>query len=247
MGNAATTESLSPIKRALQGIQKVQAQLDAVNYERREPIAIIGIGCRYPGPEGTSADTPEQFWDLLRNGVDAITEAPEERRNAIPNGDSNTGTSDEKQVRYGGFLDQFDQFDPQFFGISPREALSMAPQQRLLMEVTWEALEHAGIVPETLVGSQTGVFIGINDASYTRHLMKCDTSELGLYQITGNHNSFGAGRLSYFLGMRGPSLSIDTACSSSLVAVHLAAGEFAQWRLQPGTCWWRPPASGARC
>jgi len=111
MGNAATAESLSPIKRALQGIQKVQAQLDAVNYARREPIAIIGMGCRYPGPEGTSVDTPDQFWDLLRNGVDAITEAPAERWNANAYDDAvdhaDAEASDETPTRYGGFLDQF--------------------------------------------------------------------------------------------------------------------------------------------
>jgi acyl transferase domain-containing protein len=171
-----------------------------------EPIAIIGIGCRFP-----KAQNPEAFWQLLLDGVDAITEVPSERWYA----DSNT------HIRWGGFLEQVDRFDPGFFGISPREAQSIDPQQRLLLEVAWETLENAGLNPKKLAGSQTGVFIGVTNVDYHRLVCK-EFSNLGPYSGTGTSNSIAANRLSYFLDLRGPSVAIDTACSSSLVALHLA-------------------------
>lgn len=122
-----------------------------------EPIAIIGIGCRFPG-----ANDPEAFWQLLRNGVNAITEVPPNRWDIESFYDANPATPYKMNTRWGGFLDQVDQFDPQFFGISPREAVSMDPKQRLLLEVSWEALEDAGQIPERLAGTQTGVFTGIS-------------------------------------------------------------------------------------
>jgi acyl transferase domain-containing protein/acyl carrier protein len=181
-----------------------------------EPIAIIGIGCRFPGAHG-----PEAFWQLLREGVDAITEVPAERFNLHAFYDPDPATPGKMNTRWGGFLDQVDQFDPHFFGISPREAARMDPQQRLLLEVTWEALEDAGQAPERLTGTQTGVFIGISTNDYGR-IQFSDFSCIDAYAGTGNALSIAANRISYLFDFRGPSIAIDTACSSSLVAVHLA-------------------------
>ena len=181
-----------------------------------EPIAIIGIGCRFPGAHGAAA-----FWQLLREGVDAVTEVPAERFNLHDFYDSDPAILGKMNTRWGGFLDQVDQFDPHFFGISPREALRMDPQQRLLLEVTWEALEDAGQAPDRLTGTHTGVFIGISTNDYSR-IQFSDLSCIDAYAGTGNAMSIAANRISYLFDFRGPSLAIDTACSSSLVAVHLA-------------------------
>lgn len=183
---------------------------------KNEPIAIIGIGCRFPG-----ANDPAAFWQLLRNGVDAIREVPADRFDAHAFYDADPATPGKMNTRWGGFLEQVDQFDPGFFGISPREALRMDPQQRLLLEVTWEALQDAGQVPERLVGTQTGVFIGIATNDYGR-LQWNDLERIDAYSGTGNASSIAANRISYLFDFRGPSLAIDTACSSSLVALHLA-------------------------
>ncbi len=182
-----------------------------------EPIAIIGIGCRFPG-----ANSPEAFWQLLRNGVDAITEIPSNRWDLRELYDPNVDIPGKMNSRYGGFLPQVDQFDPQFFGISPREAVSMDPQQRLLLEVAWEALEDAGLIQEHLSGSQTGVFMGISTNDYTLIQGEEYSSRPQGYDLTGNVFSIAAGRISYLFNFNGPSMAIDTACSSSLVAVHLA-------------------------
>ena len=182
-----------------------------------EAIAIIGLGCRFPG-----ANNPDEFWQLLQNGVDAITEVPLSRWQVNP--------SDLLIPTRGGFIADVDQFDPQFFGISPREAESMDPQQRLLLEVTWEALENGGQVAEQLAGSSTGVFIGIGNYDYAR-LQFQQSSQTNAYAATGNAFSIAANRLSYLLDLRGPSWAVDTACSSSLVAVHQAC-----LSLQQGEC-----------
>ena len=179
-----------------------------------EPIAIIGIGCRFPG-----AITPEAFWHLLCNQIDAIAPIPSERQNLhscfIP-----SPSSSQAQLIQGGFLEQIDQFDPQFFGIAPQEAVSIDPQQRLLLEVTWEALEDAGLVPQKLSGSATGVFVGIAGSDYYEIMAEARTTNG--YAANGNLSSVAANRISYLLNFTGPSLAINTACSSSLVAVHLA-------------------------
>ena len=182
-------------------------------------IAIIGIGCRFPG-----AKNPEAFWQLLRDGVDAITEVPVDRWNLHDYYDPNQGVPGKMSTRWGGFLEEVDQFDPRFFKISPRETAQMDPQQRLLLEVAWEALEHAGQVPDKLAGSQTGVFIGISSNDYARLQAggSSDLMHLDAYTGTGNAHSIAANRISYLLDLRGPSLAVDTACSSSLVSVHLA-------------------------
>lgn len=182
-----------------------------------EPIAIVGIGCRFPGASG-----PEAFWGLLRDGQDAIQEVPVSRWNADAYYDPDPSVPGKMNTRWGGFLEDVDRFDPQFFGIAPREAARMDPQQRLLMEVVWEALEDAGQTPDRLSGSSTGVFVGISNDDYGR--LQLDDSNLSdAYAGTGSALSIAANRLSYFLNLRGPSLVVDTACSSSLAAVHLAA------------------------
>ncbi len=181
-----------------------------------EPIAIIGVGCRFPG-----ALDPRAFWQLLRNGTDAVREVPPERFNLHDFFDPNPDTPGKMNTRWGGFIEQVDQFDPHFFGISLREAARMDPQQRLLLQVTWEALEDAGQVRERLAGSQTGVFIGISNNDYAR-IQLSDPRRIDAYAGTGNALSIAANRISYLFDFRGPSMAIDTACSSSLVAVHLA-------------------------
>jgi myxalamid-type polyketide synthase MxaD len=181
-----------------------------------EPIAIIGVGCRFPG-----ANDPAAFWQLLRDGVDAIREVPADRFDQRAFYDADPATPGKMNTRWGGFLGQVDQFDANFFGISPREALRMDPQQRLLLEVTWEALQDAGQVPERLAGTATGVFIGISTNDYGR-LQWNDLTRIDAYAGTGNALSIAANRISYLFDFRGPSIAIDTACSSSLVAVHLA-------------------------
>lgn len=181
-----------------------------------EPIAIVGIGCRFPG-----ADGPAAFWRLLSDGVDAISEIPPDRWDADAFYDPDPSTPGTAVSRRGGFLPEVDQFDFQFFGISPRESAQMDPQQRLLLEVAWEALEDAGQVPERLAGSHTGVFVGISTNDYGQ-IPFGQPRLVDAYTGTGNALSVAANRLSYVYDFRGPSMAIDTACSSSLVAIHLA-------------------------
>ncbi len=187
-----------------------------------EPIAIIGIGCRFPG-----AKNPEAFWKLLCNGIDAITEVPTSRWDKQLFYDPDLSQPGKMNTKWGGFLEQIDQFDPEFFGISPRETQTMDPQQRLLLELAWEALEDAGQPPEELVGQPVGVFIGVCNSDYyeliAQNMNNCTT-----YVGTGTRHCINANRLSYFFDFQGPSLAIDTACSSSLVAIHLACQSL--WR-----------------
>lgn len=210
---------LSPLKRALLAIEELQAKLDNVEKQGREPVAIIGIGCRIPG----GVTGPEEFWDLLSNGRSGIREIPPDRWHLPDYYHPDPDMPGKIATRFGGFLDQVDRFEPQFFGISPREALTMDPQQRLLLEVAWEALEHAGQSPSRLNQSRTGVYLGVCSNDYAQLMLESgDPALVDMYYASGIAHSIASGRLSYLLGLQGPSVSLDTACSSSLVAVHFA-------------------------
>ena len=217
---AESASDTQRLKRAFVALERMQAKLKGLEYARIEPIAIIGMGCRFPG----GANCPAAYWHLLRDGGDAICRVPADRWDADQFYDPERTRSGKINTRNSGFLDvDVYQFDPQFFGISPREAQQLDPQQRLLLEVAWEALEHANIVPEQLFGGSTGVFTGISSFDYAvRQLGMQEPSEIGAYVGTGALLSPAAGRLSYVLGLTGPSTVVDTACSSSLVALHLA-------------------------
>lgn len=213
----------SPIKRALLAIQQLQAKLEALEAEKHQPIALVGMGCRFP-----SANTPAEFWQLLKAGKDAVTEIPSDRWNVNQFYSPDPDEPGKMYVRHGGFLPNLHDFDASLFRMAPREVSSLDPQQRLLLEVTWEALEHAGIAPHALNGQPVGVFIGICGIDYWHQLLQRDPSEIDAYLTTGNTHSTASGRLSYLLGSTGPSLSIDAACASSLVAVHLACQSLRQ-------------------
>ncbi|MGE3909404.1 MAG: type I polyketide synthase [Chloroflexota bacterium] len=184
---------------------------------KHEPIAIIGIGCRFPG----GVDSPDAFWELLHAGIDAIGPVPADRFNVDAFYDSAPATPGKIATREGGWLDRIDEFDAAFFGISPREVISLDPQQRLLLEVTWEALEDAGLPRQHLAGSRTGVFVGMWTNDYAERAFAA-SDDIDLYVTTGGGRYSASGRLSFAFDLRGPSLTVDTACSSSLVAVHLA-------------------------
>ncbi len=184
---------------------------------RSQDVAIVSIACRFPG----GADRPEEFWKLLRDGVDAITEVPANRWSAQSFYHPDWRKAGSIQSRYGGFVSEVEMFDAVFFGISPREAVHLDPQQRLLLEVCWELLERAGTAPSSLQGSQTGVFIGISTNDYLHRLARFP-ERIDAYLGTGNALSLAANRLSFTFGLEGPSVAVDTACSSSLVAIHQA-------------------------
>lgn len=214
----------------LERIQKLSPQrlaLLAAELERRlvaqenpvpEPIAVTGIACRTPG----GADTSDDFWKILASGEDAIEVVPIERWDAETFYNANPDTPGKSSSKWGGFVRHIDQFDPAFFGIAPREAIGMDPQQRMLLEVTWEALENAGECAATFNDSLTGVFVGMSTNDYASLVTLSENEEFDAYSGSGVARSTAAGRLSYFLGLKGPNLSVDTACSSSAVAIHLA-------------------------
>jgi acyl transferase domain-containing protein len=203
--------SLSPEKRAL---------LAELLRPAPEPIAIIGMSCRFPG----AATSPAAFWHLLKHGIDGIGDIPADRWDSAAFYDPNPDVPGKMYARWGGFLRDIAMFDAGFFGISPAEALRLDPQQRLLLEVAWEALEHAGQSVDALAGSQTGVFIGLIPDDYA--LLQTDRSNPSYaddpYFASGGSSSMATGRLAYQFDLQGPNMAIDTACSSSLVATHLA-------------------------
>lgn len=223
MTNTPPDDRRALLQSALQAIDDLQEQLDqsrldAAASTSREPIAIIGVGCRFPG----GATTPEAYWQLLSEGRDVVGEYPAERLAMVEASGVDPDTFDDDTTWFGGFLDDIDGFDPQFFGISPREAATMDPQQRLVLEVSWEALERAGVAPDSLNGSATGVFVGITGNEYIQLAKLGGPEALDVYSATGGALNAAPGRVAYTLGLQGPCMAIDTACSSSLVALHQA-------------------------
>jgi microcystin synthetase protein McyG len=216
-------QKLSPRRLALLAAE-LERRLAARDAAACEPVAVIGLGCRMPG----GADSPNAFWELLADGVDAIEVVPPDRWDADAFYDPRPETPGKANTKWGGFVSGIDQFDPAFFGISPREAIGMDPQQRMLLEVSWEALENACVRAESLNGSPTGVFAGLSTSDYAMLLSRYDEDSFDAYSGTGVARSIAAGRLSYLLGLKGPNLSIDTACSSSAVAIHLACQSLRQ-------------------
>ena len=210
-------EELSATKRALLEIRELRRRLAEAERAARGPLAIVGLGCRLPG----GVHDGESLWRVLRDGVDTMTDVPADRWDVDALYDPDPDRPGTMWTRSGAFLDQVDQFDAAFFGISPREAASMDPQQRLLLEVAWEALEDAGVAAGGLNGSSTGVFLGVGNSDYSRALFGA-REHIDAYAGSGGSLSVIAGRLSYLLGLQGPSLVVDTACSASLVAIHLA-------------------------
>jgi acyl transferase domain-containing protein/SAM-dependent methyltransferase/aryl carrier-like protein len=204
------------MQKASQKIAALQEEIAQFRSGRREPIAIIGHACRFPG-----ANNSDEFWELLSKGKDAVCEVPPERWDNTEYYDPEPDAPGKIYTRFGGFIQKVDQFDPHFFNISPREALSIDPQQRLLLEVSWEALENAALPPLQLP-RQTGIFVGISDRDYFHLLLQQGEHKIDGYLSAGNDSSMASGRLAYFFGVEGPVLSLDTACSSSLASVHLA-------------------------
>ena len=182
-----------------------------------EPIAIVGVACRFPG-----APDPEAFWEVLSGGVDVIREIPDDRFDIDEYYDPDPDAPGKIYTRYGGFLDEIAGFDPEFFGISPREAVWMDPQQRLMLEIAWEGLERAGYSPAALRGSRSGVYVGVGANEYSHVLSTSSFESIEAQFGTGNATSVIAGRVAFALGLEGPAVAVDTACSSSLVAIHQA-------------------------
>ncbi len=213
--------NLSPKRLALLA-QDLKTRLDRLETRRTEPIAIVGLGVRFPG----GCDDPDAFWRFLERGGDGTVEVPRDRWDVDAWYDPDPDAPGKTVARRGGYLDRVDRFDAGFFGLSPREAASMDPQQRILLEVAWEALEDALVPAERLAGRPVGVFVGISSTEYSS-LAFADAEKIDVYDATGCAINLAAGRLSYLLDLRGPSLAVDTACSSSLVAVHLACRSLA--------------------
>jgi acyl transferase domain-containing protein len=210
---------LSSSRRLLIALDEAVARLERVEREKTDPIAIIGMSCRLPGHVHDLAS----YWRIVIDGRDAIGEVPPTRWSNDVWFDPDPDAPAKIVTRYGGFLDNVEEFDYRFFGLSPREALSLDPQHRLALELAWEALENAGQPREQFAGTSTGIFLGITTNDYARITnQRRPLADLDGYFSTGNALNAAAGRLSYFLGLHGPSMAVDTACSSSLVAVHLA-------------------------
>lgn len=206
------------LERATSALKQTKQKLEQLEARQHEPIAIIGMACRLPG----GVETPEELWRLLDDGRDAITPIPTDRGWPLDGlYDPDPNATGKTYTRGGGFLEHPGLFDAAFFGISPREAAAMDPQHRLLLELSWQALEHAGIVPASLYETNTGVFVGVCYDDYLSVAPAPAVAEDG-YATLGNLYSVASGRIAYTLGLQGPAMSIDTACSTSLVGLHLA-------------------------
>lgn len=223
MSSIDSAQQQERMARAMQAIERLQEKLKRYEAAAHEPIAIIGLGCRFPGGED-----PEAFWHMLDNGTDAISKVPTDRWDADAFHDPQPGTPAKSIANEAGFIASPQTFDAAFFGLSPREAATLDPQQRLLLEVSWEAMEQGSIVPANWQGKSVGVYVGISGHDYSQRLLSRPLEEIDAYLATGNSHSVAAGRLAYTYGFNGPAMSVDTACSSSLVALHLACRSLRQ-------------------
>jgi acyl transferase domain-containing protein len=210
-------EGLSALQRAALTIKELRTKLDAAKQSGKDPIAIVGMSCKFPG-----ASNLDEYWQLLSNGVDAVSEVPKSRWDLEKWFDPNPATPGKINTRYGGFIEGVQYFDAPFFGIPPREAKLMDPGQRILLELVWAALEHAGIPPDSLKGSNTGFFVGMSQNDYGSMQINGDPEEISAYSGTGNGYCFASGRIAYQFGFHGPTMTSDTACSSSIVALYQA-------------------------
>ena len=209
-------EPTARLRDAVRTIQALRERVAALQAERSPPIAVVGMSCRFAG-----AENPRALWEMLASGRDAIRPTPMDRWDNAEWFSSDPEAPGRIAFRDGGFLDDVDGFDNELFGIATREAAGMDPQHRLLLELSWSALEDAAIRPDGLAGSSTGVYLGLNGGDHMVATL-AQPGRLGTHALAGAVGSLGAGRIAYAFGLNGPAMVVDTACSSSLVAVHLA-------------------------